>query len=87
MLYLLWMYRSALMGMGDTVVPMLSGMAELAMRMFMVLVMTRLWGVNAVYWAESAAWTGAAILLAAVYYIRLRRLFHPAGQEEKLPGA
>ncbi|HIQ59859.1 MAG TPA: MATE family efflux transporter [Candidatus Merdivicinus intestinavium] len=86
-LYLLWMYRSALMGMGDTVVPMLSGMAELAMRMFMVLVMTRLWGVNAVYWAESAAWTGAAILLAAVYYIRLRRLFHPAGQEEKLPGA
>ena len=72
-LYLLWMYRSALMGMGDTVVPMLSGMVELAMRMFMVLIMSRVWGVNAVYWAESAAWTGAAVLLAIVYYWRAGR--------------
>ncbi len=72
-LYLLWMYRSALMGMGDTVVPMLSGMVELAMRMFMVLIMSRVWGVNAVYWAECAAWTGAAVLLAIVYYWRAGR--------------
>lgn len=73
-LYLLWMYRSALMGMGDTVVPMLSGMAELAMRMFMVLIMPHFLGVDAVYWAECAAWTGAAILLGIVYYWRLGRL-------------
>lgn len=81
-LYLLWMYRSALMGMGDTVVPMLSGMVELSMRMFMVLIMPRFLDVNAVYWAECAAWTGAAILLGIVYYWRLGKLMRNAKSEK-----
>ncbi|MGI5893593.1 MAG: MATE family efflux transporter [Candidatus Merdivicinus sp.] len=73
-LYLLWIYRSALMGLGDTVVPMLSGIAELSMRMTMVLLMPRFMDMEAIYFAEPAAWTGAAILLCVVYYWRQHRL-------------
>ncbi len=75
-LYLLWIYRSALMGLGDTVVPMLSGIAELTMRMCMVLLMPKVIGQEAVFMAEPAAWTAAALLLGTVYYIRQIKLCH-----------
>lgn len=73
-LYLLWIYRSALMGLGDTVIPMISGIAELTMRMTMVLLMPKLVGMEAIFLAEPSAWLGAAVLLCIVYYYRQHRL-------------
>lgn len=68
-LYLLYVYRSALQGMGNTVIPMLSGILEFIMRTGMVLWLTKRIGSNGIFWAEISAWIGAAILLGISYYI------------------
>jgi len=77
-LYFLYVYRSALQGMGDTVMPMVSGLVEGVMRVGAAMLLTRLMGETGIYYAESAAWIGAAILLAASYFYRIRKLEHAA---------
>ena len=79
-LYLLHIYRSALMGLGDTVVPMLSGFAEMAVRIAVALFLPMLMGQEGIFFAEVGAWTAAAILLVAAYFVRIHRL--PAGKRE-----
>ena len=73
-LYMLHVHRSGLMGMGDTVTPMISGIIEMLMRVGTVLLLPRLVGSFGVFYAEVTAWTGAAVLLIIVFYIRLGRL-------------
>ncbi|HIS70188.1 MAG TPA: MATE family efflux transporter [Candidatus Gallacutalibacter stercoravium] len=73
-LYLLYVYRSALQGMGDTVTPMISGIVEMGMRTAAVLLLPLIIGVDGVYFAEVAAWLGATVLLMTAYYRRMRRL-------------
>ena len=73
-LYLLYVYRSALQGMGDTVIPMFSGLVELFMRVGSVLLLPRFLGETGVFLAEPAAWAGAAALLMAGYFRRLHAL-------------
>ena len=73
-LYMLYIYRSALQGMGDTVVPMISGIVELCMRMGTVLFLPLLVGRNGVFFAEINAWLGATIILMITYYYRMRSL-------------
>lgn len=80
-LYLLHIYRSALQGMGDTVIPMFSGIAELVMRITIALTLPLLIGKQGIYYAETGAWLGAAILLVAAYYWRIRRLGGDTSQE------
>ncbi len=70
-LYLLHVYRSALQGMGDTVIPMISGFVELVMRVGVAWLLPRFIGQEGIYYAEIAAWTGAAALLIAAYYVRI----------------
>lgn len=73
-LYLLHIYRSALQGMGDTVIPMFSGIAELVMRITIALTLPLIIGKDGIYYAETGAWLGAAILLVAAYYWRIRKM-------------
>ncbi len=73
-LYWLYVYRSVLQGMGDTVVPMVSGMVELAMRCAAVLLLPRIIGERGIFWAEVAAWFGADLVLIPAYYARIYRL-------------
>lgn len=73
-LYLLYVYRSALQGMGNTLIPMLSGFAELVMRVLTALILPRLIGQDGIYYAEPAAWLGAELLLMTVYYHTIRKL-------------
>lgn len=68
-LYLLYVYRSALQGMGNTLIPMLSGILEFVMRTGMVLGLTKLMGSDGIFWAEISAWIGAAVLLGISYYV------------------
>ena len=68
-LYLLYVYRSALQGMGNTVIPMVSGILEFFMRTGMVLGLTKLVGSDGIFWAEVSAWIGAAVLLGISYYV------------------
>ena len=71
MLYLLFVYRSTLQGLGNTVTPMVSGFVELAMRIGTALLLPGLLGVWGVYLAEIAAWVGAGIFLIIGCYRQL----------------
>ena len=73
-LYLLFVYRSTLQGLGDTFIPMISGVVELLMRILCALLLPALIGEWGVYFAEIAAWIGAAVLLMIGYYHRLHLL-------------
>lgn len=73
-LYMLHIYRSALQGMGDTLMPMVSGIVELFMRVGAALALTRIMGQDGLYYAEVSAWTGAAVLLVLAYFRRIRAL-------------
>lgn len=69
-LYALHTYRSALQGMGDTVIPMVSGMVEFIMRVSAAIFLPRLIGQEGIFYAEILAWSGACVLLVTVYYKR-----------------
>jgi len=74
-LYLLYAYRSALQGMGNTLIPMLSGILEFLLRTGMVLGLTGFIGSDGIFFAEISAWIGAAILLAISYYVIMAKMF------------
>ncbi len=83
-LYLLHIYRSALQGMGNGFMPMLSGVAEFMMRTGAALYLPGLIGYTGVFWAEILAWTGADCILLPSYFIMQKRLLHghPAVMKE-----
>lgn len=68
-LYLLYAYRSALQGMGNTLIPMISGILEFILRTVMVLGLTKVIGSDGIFFAEISAWMGAAVLLGISYYV------------------
>ena len=68
-LYSLYAYRSALQGMGNTFIPMVSGILEFVMRTIMALGLTKLIGSDGIFFAEVSAWIGAAVLLGTSYYV------------------
>ncbi len=74
MLYLLHTNRTTLQGIGDTFVPMVSGVVELVMRIACAVLLPLLLGEWGIYISEIAAWGGAAVLLIWGYYRRVRLL-------------
>ena len=72
-LYFLYVYRSALQGLGNTMIPMLSGVIEFFIRIGVALFLPLVMGTNGIFYAEIAAWTGAAVLLAVSYYVSMRK--------------
>lgn len=81
-LYLLHVIRSAIQGIGNTFLPMLSGIAEFVMRTGTVLLLPLLIGDVGIFFAEIAAWTGADIVLLISYFYVLRKL--PKEQESTI---
>lgn len=67
-LYLLYIMRAWVQGMGNTVWPMISSIVQLVMRVMCALVLTGLIGQSAVYIGEVMAWIGADTLLCFVCY-------------------
>ena len=72
-LYLLHVVRSAVQGMGNTVLPMVSGIAEFIMRTGCVLLLPALLGEDGIYIAEIAAWLGADLVLVPSYFITMKK--------------
>ena len=75
-LYLLHVYRSALQGLGNTVVPMISGIVEFLMRIGAALILPMFIGPDGIFYAEISAWTGAAVLLFVSYYIFMKGYYN-----------
>ena len=73
-LYLLHIIRSALQGMGNTVLPMVSGIAEFVMRTLAALLLPGMVGESGIFYAEVTAWTGADVILVCSYFFVLRHI-------------
>lgn len=73
-LYVLHVTRSAIQGMGNTVLPMLSGVAEFVMRTLSIIFLPMLMGETGIFFAEIAAWLGADVVLVASYFKVMRSL-------------
>lgn len=72
-LYILHVCRSAVQGMGDTLLPMVSGIAEFVMRTGGVLVLPAVMGDTGIFIAEVLAWLGADLILVPSYFVTVRR--------------
>lgn len=73
-LYILHVTRSAIQGMGNTLLPMVSGIAEFIMRTSIALLLPLTIGQMGIYIAEVAAWAGADLVLVTSYFALARRL-------------
>ena len=73
-LYILHVTRSAVQGMGNTVLPMVSGIAEFVMRTGGVLILPVIMGENGIFLAEVLAWLGADLILVPSYFAMLKRV-------------
>lgn len=71
-LYYLHVTRASLQGMGDTMLPMLSGIAEFIMRTGAALLLPYLVGEYGIFYAEILAWLGADVVLFVSYLYRIR---------------
>lgn len=67
-LYLLYVYQSGLQGMGNTVVPMISGLLEFCLRVSLSAVVAFTGFQYGIFGAEVSAWWGAAIFLTISYF-------------------
>ena len=73
-LYILHVTRSAVQGMGNTVLPMVTGIAEFIMRTGGVLILPALMGENGIFIAEVLAWLGADLILVPSYFVMVKRI-------------
>ena len=60
--------------MGNTVLPMVSGIAELIMRTSAVLILPNYIGETGVFLAEVLAWAGADVVLITSYIATMRKV-------------
>jgi Na+-driven multidrug efflux pump len=81
-LYMLFLYRAALQGLGNTFIPMLSGFVELAFRIISVVVLTRIIGEWGVLLSDPLGWPFAAALLGISYFIVYRKARRKAEPEQ-----
>lgn len=76
----LFVYRSAVQGMGYPLIPMLSGIAEMFLRIGIILFLTGGIGFAATAFAEVGAWSGAfminMIAFYAIYYAKTKTSPH-----------
>lgn len=72
-LYMMYVYRSALQGMGNTMMPMLSGAVEMVARSILALTLPAAIGFFGVGIAETSAWLGAMLVQCVAYYRMIRK--------------
>ena len=73
-LYILHITRSAIQGMGNTVLPLVSGIAEFIMRASTAVFLPMLIGETGIFYAEIMAWTGATVILIISYFAVIRKM-------------
>ena len=73
-LYVLHVTRSCLQGMGNTLLPMLSGVAEFIMRTGTAMLLPLFFGAEGIFYAEILAWLGADVILVTSYIVQMRKL-------------
>ena len=72
-LYLLYVFRSTIQGIGNTVLPMISGIAEFVMRTGAALLLPLVAGEVGIFYAEVLAWIGADLILIPSYFAVMKK--------------
>ena len=72
-LYVLHVVRACIQGMGNTVLPMLSGVAEFVMRTCAAFLLPAYFGEEGIFFAEILAWLGADAVLVFSYIYMIKR--------------
>ncbi len=75
-LYILHVSRSTIQGMGNTVLPMVSGIAEFIMRAVTAILLPMVVGETGIFYAEIMAWLGADMILISSYFFVMKRAEH-----------
>ncbi len=70
---LLFVYRSAVQGLGKPLIPMLSGVMEMIMRISVIVFFLDRFGFVTTAYADISAWVGALIMNISAYYILVYR--------------
>ena len=73
-LYMLYVYMSALQGMGNTIAPMYSAIFELVIRLTIAFAVGYIGFREGIFWAEVGAWYGGAVTQALGYVLQIRKL-------------
>ena len=60
--------------MGNTVIPMVSGISEFVMRTGASFLLPMLFGENGILFAEITAWTGADLILVPGYFHERKKI-------------
>lgn len=73
-LYYLHVTRACIQGLGNTVLPMVSGCAEFVMRSGAALLLPVVLGQEGIFYAEIAAWAGADVILVFSFYYCMKKV-------------
>ena len=76
-LYLLYVYMSALQGMGNTILPMFSAGSELVIRITVSVIVASIGLREGIFMAEVGAWVAGALTQGIGYFVNLRKLPNP----------
>ena len=71
---LIFIFRNALQGIGESFVPMMAGVAELGARALVAFTLPSFLGFFGICLADPVAWIAAAVPLAIYYYITIKKL-------------
>ena len=77
-LYILHVTRSTIQGVGNTVLPMVSGIAEFIMRAATAILLPMVIGETGIFYAEIMAWVGADLILICSYFAVMKKM-DPSG--------
>lgn len=72
-LYLIFVYRNALQGVGRTFWPLMAGLFELLIRSVASFTLPKVWGYNGIVMIDMLAWIGAAVMLVIAYVCWVRK--------------
>ena len=73
LLYVLYIMRASLQGLGNTLVPMISSFGQLIMRVFCAVVLTLFIGYKGIFYGEISAWILADLILIITYFISVKK--------------
>ena len=79
---LIFIYRNALQGIGDSFVPMMAGVYELTARSLVAFILPKYIGYLGICLADPVAWIAAAAPLAYTYFKRIKELLNEHPEED-----
>ena len=80
----IFVFRNALQGMGETVLPLSASIAELVVRSFAAIYLAVKFGYYGIFYAGPIAWISASTIMAAGYYMNLFKIVKKAHANARL---